>query len=201
MARLFIISINYAPEPTGFAPHAAALAAHLAGRGHDVSVFTGFPFAPDWRRRRGRPRPAVQGGAQRRRHRLPAHPFHSAPAVERRPAHPDGGHVQPLRAARGDRRRVPRRPAGCAALHRRAARAGDAHANHRGAVRPPVFRERQRPRRPRGARRRDRRAVLCTACSIPSSSPLTAAPPAPACCAARSRTRWSSTDIPAIAFA
>ena len=51
MARLFIISINYAPEPTGFAPHAAALAAHLAARGHDVSVFTGFPFAPEWRRR------------------------------------------------------------------------------------------------------------------------------------------------------
>ena len=51
MARLFIISINYAPEPTGFAPHAAALAAHLAGRGHEVRVFTGFPFAPEWRRR------------------------------------------------------------------------------------------------------------------------------------------------------
>jgi len=50
VARLFIISINYAPEPTGFAPHAAAMAAHLAGRGHDVSVFTGFPFAPVWRR-------------------------------------------------------------------------------------------------------------------------------------------------------
>ena len=51
MARLFIVSINYAPEPTGFAPHAAALAAHLAARGHEVSVFTGFPFAPEWRRR------------------------------------------------------------------------------------------------------------------------------------------------------
>ena len=51
MSRLFIISINYAPEPTGFAPHAAALAAYLAGRGHDVSVFTGFPFAPMWTRR------------------------------------------------------------------------------------------------------------------------------------------------------
>ena len=51
MPRLFIISINYAPEPTGFAPHAAALAAYLAGRGHDVSVFTGFPFAPMWTRR------------------------------------------------------------------------------------------------------------------------------------------------------
>jgi len=51
VARLFIISINYAPEPTGFAPHAAALAAFLAARGHDVSVFTGFPFAPVWKRR------------------------------------------------------------------------------------------------------------------------------------------------------
>jgi glycosyltransferase involved in cell wall biosynthesis len=51
MSRLFIVSINYAPEPTGFAPHAAALAAYLAGRGHDVSVFTGFPFAPMWTRR------------------------------------------------------------------------------------------------------------------------------------------------------
>jgi colanic acid biosynthesis glycosyl transferase WcaI len=51
VARLFIISINYAPEPTGFAPHAAALAAHLAARGHEVSVFSGFPFAPQWRRR------------------------------------------------------------------------------------------------------------------------------------------------------
>ena len=49
--RFFIISINYAPEPTGFAPHAAALAEYLAQRGHEVSVFTGFPFAPAWRRR------------------------------------------------------------------------------------------------------------------------------------------------------
>ena len=51
MARIFIFSINYAPEPTGFAPHAAALAAYLARRGHEVSVFTGFPFAPEWQRR------------------------------------------------------------------------------------------------------------------------------------------------------
>jgi colanic acid biosynthesis glycosyl transferase WcaI len=48
---VFILSINYAPEPTGFAPHAAALAAHLAARGYEVCVFTGFPFAAVWRRR------------------------------------------------------------------------------------------------------------------------------------------------------
>ena len=51
MARFFIVSINYAPEPSGFAPHATQIAEHLARRGHDVSVFTGFPFAPQWRRR------------------------------------------------------------------------------------------------------------------------------------------------------
>ena len=51
MARLFIITINYAPEPSGFAPHVTAFAEHLAHHGHRVSVFTGFPFAPEWRRR------------------------------------------------------------------------------------------------------------------------------------------------------
>lgn len=51
MARLFIVTLNYAPEPTGFAPRVTALAEHLASRGHDVLVFTGFAFAPYWRRR------------------------------------------------------------------------------------------------------------------------------------------------------
>lgn len=51
MARFFIVTINYAPEPTGFAPKAAAISEYLARRGHAVAVFTGFPFTPDWRRR------------------------------------------------------------------------------------------------------------------------------------------------------
>jgi colanic acid biosynthesis glycosyl transferase WcaI len=51
VARFFIVTINYAPEPSGFAPHAASLARHLARHGHQVSVFTGFPFAPYWHRR------------------------------------------------------------------------------------------------------------------------------------------------------
>ena len=63
-SRVFIISINYAPEPTGFAPHAAALASHLSDRGHEVSVFTGFPFAPEWRRR-----PADRGSLFRTEHK------------------------------------------------------------------------------------------------------------------------------------
>jgi glycosyltransferase involved in cell wall biosynthesis len=48
--RLWVLSLNYAPEPTGFAPHATALAEYLAARGHEVTVVTGFPFAPRWRR-------------------------------------------------------------------------------------------------------------------------------------------------------
>ena len=45
-----VLSINYAPEPTGFAPHVADLCEHLSSRGHAVTVLTGFPFAPYWSR-------------------------------------------------------------------------------------------------------------------------------------------------------
>lgn len=48
--RVLIVSLNYAPEMTGFAPHATALAEHLGTRRHDVTVLAGFPFAPHWKR-------------------------------------------------------------------------------------------------------------------------------------------------------
>lgn len=51
LARFFILTLNYAPEPTGFAPRVTALAEYLVGHGHDIHVFTGFAFAPYWRRR------------------------------------------------------------------------------------------------------------------------------------------------------
>jgi colanic acid biosynthesis glycosyl transferase WcaI len=51
--NLLVLSINYAPEPTGFAPHVTDLCEYLAGRQHDVTVITGFPFAPYWRRYNG----------------------------------------------------------------------------------------------------------------------------------------------------
>lgn len=47
---ILILTINYSPEPTGFAPHATAIAEHFAAAGHAVSVLTGFPFAPYWKR-------------------------------------------------------------------------------------------------------------------------------------------------------
>jgi colanic acid biosynthesis glycosyl transferase WcaI len=80
VARLFIVTINYAPEPSGFAPHATQVAEYLGGRGHDVTVFTGFPFAPQWRRRpddRGRiAATARAGGVTVRRvtHFIPRRP-------------------------------------------------------------------------------------------------------------------------------
>ena len=48
--NLLVLSINYAPEPTGFAPHVTDLCKYLSMRQHDVTVITGFPFSPLWRR-------------------------------------------------------------------------------------------------------------------------------------------------------
>ncbi len=48
--HLLVLTINYSPEPTGFAPHVTAFCEHLARAGFRVTVLTGFPFAPQWRR-------------------------------------------------------------------------------------------------------------------------------------------------------
>jgi colanic acid biosynthesis glycosyl transferase WcaI len=48
--RALIVGINYLPEQTGFAPHLSYLAESLASHGHVVTVLTGFPFAPLWKR-------------------------------------------------------------------------------------------------------------------------------------------------------
>ena len=48
--NILVLSINYSPEPTGFAQHVANLCEDLARKGHDVMVLTGFPFAPYWSR-------------------------------------------------------------------------------------------------------------------------------------------------------
>lgn len=51
--RVLIFSINYWPEQTGFAPHVARFAESLVAAGDEVTVVTGFPFAPQWRRSSG----------------------------------------------------------------------------------------------------------------------------------------------------
>lgn len=58
MMKLLVLTINYAPEPTGFAPHVTALCEYLAAQEHAVTVITAFPFTPFWERwpgYRGRP--------------------------------------------------------------------------------------------------------------------------------------------------
>ena len=51
--RVVILGINYEPEMIGIAPYTTGLAAALAGRGHEVTVLTGYPHYPSWRRRGG----------------------------------------------------------------------------------------------------------------------------------------------------
>lgn len=47
--RLFLFSLNYAPEPTGTGLYSGGMAEALAERGHEVTVFSSHPFYPDWR--------------------------------------------------------------------------------------------------------------------------------------------------------
>ena len=42
---VLVLTLNYAPEQTGFAPHVTALCEHLVKRGHVVTALTGFPFS------------------------------------------------------------------------------------------------------------------------------------------------------------
>jgi colanic acid biosynthesis glycosyl transferase WcaI len=46
--RIAIVGINYAPEPTGIPINSTGMAEYLAGRGHEVTVYTGFAYYPHW---------------------------------------------------------------------------------------------------------------------------------------------------------
>jgi colanic acid biosynthesis glycosyl transferase WcaI len=46
--KISIVSINYSPEPTGIAVYTTGMAEYLAANGHDVTVFTAFPYYPGW---------------------------------------------------------------------------------------------------------------------------------------------------------
>jgi len=43
------LGINYWPDSTGIAPFTTGRCEYLASRGHQVTVFTGFPYYPNWR--------------------------------------------------------------------------------------------------------------------------------------------------------
>jgi colanic acid biosynthesis glycosyl transferase WcaI len=47
--KVLILSLNFAPEPTGAGRCTADFAAWLSARGHDVRVLTAPPYYPEWR--------------------------------------------------------------------------------------------------------------------------------------------------------
>jgi colanic acid biosynthesis glycosyl transferase WcaI len=49
--RIAIVSINYSPERTGISVYSTGMAEFLAAQGHDVHVYTGFPYYPEWSKR------------------------------------------------------------------------------------------------------------------------------------------------------
>lgn len=48
-----LVSLNYAPEPTGNAPYSTKLAEGLRSRGTEIQVLTGYPHYPEWTVREG----------------------------------------------------------------------------------------------------------------------------------------------------
>jgi len=48
--QVVVVGLNYAPETTGIAPYTTGLARYLAANGHDVTVVTGYPHYPEWKR-------------------------------------------------------------------------------------------------------------------------------------------------------
>src|SRR5262245_2312904 len=49
--RFLVISMLYEPDHAGIAPIATDLCQGLAARGHQVTVYTTYPFYPEWRRK------------------------------------------------------------------------------------------------------------------------------------------------------
>src|SRR5580698_6504670 len=47
--HVVFLGINYWPDETGIAPFTTGRCEYLASRGHQVTVFTGFPYYPAWR--------------------------------------------------------------------------------------------------------------------------------------------------------
>jgi len=48
--RVLMFGINYEPELAGIAPYTTGLAKHFASEGHAVTVITGVPHYPQWKR-------------------------------------------------------------------------------------------------------------------------------------------------------
>ncbi|WP_424194678.1 WcaI family glycosyltransferase [Ampullimonas aquatilis] len=49
--KISVISINYAPEPTGISVYTTGMSEYLSERDWDVTVHTGFPYYPNWKKK------------------------------------------------------------------------------------------------------------------------------------------------------
>jgi colanic acid biosynthesis glycosyl transferase WcaI len=49
--KILVWGINYSPEVSGIAPFNTALCEFLAGRGHEITMLTTFPYYPQWKKR------------------------------------------------------------------------------------------------------------------------------------------------------
>lgn len=47
--KVLVVSLNYAPEPTGIAPYSTGLAEGLVEHGHELRIIAGIPHYPEWR--------------------------------------------------------------------------------------------------------------------------------------------------------
>lgn len=47
--KISILGINFHPEPIGISFYTTEMCEYLAERGHKITVFTGFPYYPDWK--------------------------------------------------------------------------------------------------------------------------------------------------------
>jgi colanic acid biosynthesis glycosyl transferase WcaI len=85
--KLLVISMLYEPDFVGIAAVASDLCAGLAERGHDVTVYTAYPYYPEWERKSAanpwRIRQEVIDGVKIRRHGLfiPANPSRLLPRI------------------------------------------------------------------------------------------------------------------------
>lgn len=48
--KIAVLGINFHPELIGISVYTTEMCQYLRSKGHDVSVFTGFPYYPDWKK-------------------------------------------------------------------------------------------------------------------------------------------------------
>lgn len=85
--KLLIITMMYKPDCVGIAAIASDMCEALAERGHDVTVYTTFPYYPEWKLktkiRRWRAQKELVDGVKVRRHRIfvPSNPSRLVPRL------------------------------------------------------------------------------------------------------------------------